>query len=66
MVAETADLSGLYELNDGLPRFSLLLGRTTLIIASTSVKRLREAAEGDRDAHLPDLAYVGEQPSPAG
>ena len=55
-VARTADLEGLGELNDGLPRFSLLLGPAALTVAFTMVQRLREAAEGNRDAYLPDLA----------
>ena len=54
--ANTADVQALHDLNDGLPRFSLLLGRTTLKITSAMVRRLREAATGNRDAYLPDLA----------
>jgi len=52
----TADLPTLRALNDTLPRYSLLLAPTILNAAATLVALLREAAESNRDAYLPDLA----------
>jgi hypothetical protein len=53
---DTADLDTLYAVQDALPRFSLLLGPTTVKATAGMVELLRTAGHGDRDAHLPDLA----------
>ena len=53
---DTADLAGLQDLYDAMPRFSLLLGPTITKVAESLVTLQRAATETDRDAYLPALA----------
>ena len=53
---DTADAATLHALNDSLPRFSMLLTRTSLRATATLVDLYRELAAGNPDAYLPDLA----------
>jgi len=55
-LTQTADLPTLHALHDALPRYSMLLAPTSLNVTATLVALLREAAESNRNAHLPDLA----------
>ena len=53
---DTADVATLRVLGDALPRYSMLLVPTSVKVTAALVGLLREAAEADRDAYLPDLA----------
>ena len=53
---DTADVATLRVLNDTLPHYSMLLAPTSVKVTAALVGLLREAAEADRDAYLPDLA----------
>ena len=52
----TADLAVLNALDAAMPRFSLLLSPTAVILAGALVEQHRTAVASDRDAYLPDLA----------
>ncbi|MGQ0479493.1 MAG: tetratricopeptide repeat protein [Pseudonocardia sp.] len=55
-LVDTAEITELSALNDALPRFSLLLGPTTLNANVRTVELLRAAAATSRDVYLPALA----------